>query len=106
MVNLGPLSSTEEDNDMSDIEKDMEVLSNVRDLLLVDIKKTKDAGDKLGLVRSVIDVIQARQNSELLQLRIWGMLGDHDHDEESCPDCGEPMENVPSKPVKPTGSSN
>lgn len=85
-----------ETDDRSDIQKDMDALSQIRDDLLSDFKKAKS--DKIDLANTITHVINARQNSELLQLKIWGLLEGHEHDDENCPDCGEPMETLPKTP--------
>lgn len=95
MVHLGDLK---EEDDRSDIQKDMDVLSEIRDELVQVFKKSKS---KIDIANTITHVINARQNSELLQLRIWGLLEGHEHDDENCPDCGEPMETV----SKTTGSN-
>jgi hypothetical protein len=99
------MKKVEVEDNRSDIQKDMDALSEVRDLLLNDFKSACDSDEKSVVAHSLTHVINARQNSELLQLRIWGILDEHernhgDDDGEHCPDCGELMTEHDQEPKK------
>ena len=87
------------EDDRSDIQIDMDVLSEARDTLISQISGKMSSANKVMLINSLLAVIKARQESELLQLRIWGMLEEHD---ENCPECNE----VESSSIKNPSDSN
>lgn len=87
--------SKNDNDDRNDCQKDMDVLSSVRDSLH---KSFSDKGalveQKLSIAAAITGVVHARQDAELLQLRIWKMM-EHDHGgKDECPDCGGPMHDL------------
>ena len=76
--------SEENDDKKSDIELDIEALSDARDIIACEMANIKNISSKVLLADSLIKIIKARQESELFQLRIWGVLENHD---ENCTEC-------------------
>ncbi len=87
------IKEIEVEDNRSDVQKDMDALSKVRDILLSRFETVNTDSARVEIAHSLTNVINARQNSELLQLRIWGILDEHEHnheheDDDHCPDCG------------------
>lgn len=98
-------SKVEVEDNRSDVQKDMDALSEVRDILFSGFKATNSVATRIEIAHSMTNVINTRQNSELLQLRIWGILDEHEHnhgheDDEHCPDCGGLMDEHEPGPKK------
>lgn len=73
----------ENDNKKSDIELDIETLSDMRDYLCHQITLNKNIVNKSLLVESLIKIIKARQESELFQLKIWGIIEDYEQNSKN-----------------------
>lgn len=85
----------ENDDELSDIELDLKVLVEVRDVLLEKIVK-KSSLENTTLISSLLNVIKARQETELLHLRLLGLFDGLE--QENCPECNELEQNLTKLP--------
>ena len=78
-----------------DLEQDMKTLGQIRDQLFDDFKNCTNIADKLAIATQINSIVHARQDSELIFLRVAGFF-DRDRDDEDdycegCPECDAEM---------------